>query len=835
LLYYVVDSSQETFENGSRILYGGACDFTEAERVKYSVTVKDADSSIIYTLEDKSVCLIPVSLLKQYQESHLLEDMAREKIYSIFSHYIRDNYMYSYIEFDSWLMKLSRFDVTFKQPLEVFDVTADEEECGYDLSSFGNDNNDQIWLEYQRNLQELCKFKKIGVELREKFKENVMEAHTKDIETNMFNITLQTKIDDISGDYSFEELLKNEDFLNNVNNTQLNTQRNLVASMVLSNEKWYKKYDLYVKNFKRIIAQINKFYNNMARDCSKMFENYEWDLDQDELFAKDTSFDISEDSEEDYTQPKADISDAKYNSANLGPYDNTIGVGAYGGTCMCWNGETYLVGDNSDNCNSLACVNGIFKSCVRQAEKAWAGKKVICSVDKQALSNKLKMAYVCNDLKTQTIRGWLQVYENEKEWIEGGKEIMENLKIFEGQNIDVEFHDPMGDIKMLLDVYLETIEKDQLITELMGEFDSEEGAIAKSLGAAFTQAETTLDEIDDTDLDTKNTKLEEISKGFEQEQAKWSDYYIKYMTYINNVRKIGDLLKKDQLFIPRNMEKHRKWITIILGGIKEYMKQANNDSKKTESARSILNVMLDNFIIVDEAESEKEINTRISTIMETLFTCYDESDSTVCSDHGMKEMTYIFLQFIKQNLYSGIVTGDQKLNKILKNIPELYDNTLPDQKTLPLKLVTLGTPTTYSIELPKEIDYSRDKDHVPHLGDDEYKTAYNQLYAVLYQILLHKTHTPKDTQNKNKLMTDLEGLLEVIQVDKSKANEIFETPLLFNNETSSYTSELELMQKAPTIITSLLVKVLKGDSLDNDTDDGDNKIVSRTQVRGPGI
>jgi esterase/lipase len=122
-------------------------------------------------------------------------------------------------------------------------------------------------------------------------------------------------------------------------------------------------------------------------------------------------------------------------------------------------------------------------------------------------------------------------------------------------------------------------------------------------------------------LGAKNTKLEEISQGFEQEQTKWSTYYIKYMTYINNVRKFEDWFKKDQLIIPKNMEKHRKWITKILEGIKEYMKQAKNDNKKTVSARNVLNVMLDNFIIVDEAESEQEINTRISIIMETLFTC----------------------------------------------------------------------------------------------------------------------------------------------------------------------------------------------------------------------
>jgi len=82
---------------------------------------------------------------------------------------------------------------------------------------------------------------------------------------------------------------------------------------------------------------------------------------------------------------------------------------------MCWNGESYLVGDNFDNCQSLACVNGIFKSCVHRVEKAWAGKKVICSIDKSSLNNKMKMAQVCNDLKTNTLNGWLKVNENEKE------------------------------------------------------------------------------------------------------------------------------------------------------------------------------------------------------------------------------------------------------------------------------------------------------------------------------------------------------------------------------------------------------------------------------------
>ena len=38
--------------------------------------------------------------------------------------------------------------------------------------------------------------------------------------------------------------------------------------------------------------------------------------------------------------------------------ENAWGVGAYVGECKCPSGITYFVGDNGDNCQSFACVNG---------------------------------------------------------------------------------------------------------------------------------------------------------------------------------------------------------------------------------------------------------------------------------------------------------------------------------------------------------------------------------------------------------------------------------------------------------------------------------------------
>ena len=38
--------------------------------------------------------------------------------------------------------------------------------------------------------------------------------------------------------------------------------------------------------------------------------------------------------------------------------ENVQGLGEWGGTCRCPDGNKYQVGDNDDACDSLACING---------------------------------------------------------------------------------------------------------------------------------------------------------------------------------------------------------------------------------------------------------------------------------------------------------------------------------------------------------------------------------------------------------------------------------------------------------------------------------------------
>jgi len=53
------------------------------------------------------------------------------------------------------------------------------------------------------------------------------------------------------------------------------------------------------------------------------------------------------------------------------------GVGEYGGTCVCPNGERYQVGAYENDCNRLACFNGEAHSCSASAG-IWSHRKVIC-------------------------------------------------------------------------------------------------------------------------------------------------------------------------------------------------------------------------------------------------------------------------------------------------------------------------------------------------------------------------------------------------------------------------------------------------------------------------
>eukprot|EP01046_Picozoa_sp_COSAG06_P050754 COSAG06_NODE_8114_length_2270_cov_1.963151_2_plen_712_part_01 len=63
---------------------------------------------------------------------------------------------------------------------------------------------------------------------------------------------------------------------------------------------------------------------------------------------------------------------------------NVPGVGSWGGTCTCPNGQVYQVGDNKDSCSSLACVNGVSGDC-NQTNPGGDGVRVTC--DFEAMEN----------------------------------------------------------------------------------------------------------------------------------------------------------------------------------------------------------------------------------------------------------------------------------------------------------------------------------------------------------------------------------------------------------------------------------------------------------------
>ena len=59
--------------------------------------------------------------------------------------------------------------------------------------------------------------------------------------------------------------------------------------------------------------------------------------------------------------------------------ENVQGVGGWGGTCTCPDGEVLYAGDNYNSCWSLACINGISGSCERRSSSEWAHKRVTCA------------------------------------------------------------------------------------------------------------------------------------------------------------------------------------------------------------------------------------------------------------------------------------------------------------------------------------------------------------------------------------------------------------------------------------------------------------------------
>lgn len=62
-----------------------------------------------------------------------------------------------------------------------------------------------------------------------------------------------------------------------------------------------------------------------------------------------------------------------------------INVGSMGGLCTCPNGESYMVGDNRDNCRTLACVNGTSGPCQKWKERYRRGIKVVCGKKDEAV------------------------------------------------------------------------------------------------------------------------------------------------------------------------------------------------------------------------------------------------------------------------------------------------------------------------------------------------------------------------------------------------------------------------------------------------------------------
>ena len=55
------------------------------------------------------------------------------------------------------------------------------------------------------------------------------------------------------------------------------------------------------------------------------------------------------------------------------------GIGGWGGSCRCPNGQVYQVGDSGKGCTALACINGKPGKCNRKQSAAWAGNKVTCA------------------------------------------------------------------------------------------------------------------------------------------------------------------------------------------------------------------------------------------------------------------------------------------------------------------------------------------------------------------------------------------------------------------------------------------------------------------------
>jgi hypothetical protein len=62
---------------------------------------------------------------------------------------------------------------------------------------------------------------------------------------------------------------------------------------------------------------------------------------------------------------------------------NVAGVGGWGGSCTCPDGQVYQVGDQNNYCKSLACIGGTSGKCNRHSG-TWSNTKVTCGVTRKA-------------------------------------------------------------------------------------------------------------------------------------------------------------------------------------------------------------------------------------------------------------------------------------------------------------------------------------------------------------------------------------------------------------------------------------------------------------------
>jgi len=77
--------------------------------------------------------------------------------------------------------------------------------------------------------------------------------------------------------------------------------------------------------------------------------------------------------------------------------EKAAGVGLFGGSCTCPDGKVYQVGDNEDDCASLACVGGVSGTCKRD-EGSWSHRKVECREAVACLTGWLQLGQAGDDV-----------------------------------------------------------------------------------------------------------------------------------------------------------------------------------------------------------------------------------------------------------------------------------------------------------------------------------------------------------------------------------------------------------------------------------------------------